>query len=169
MIADQETNAVNLGVHVTTARREAARLEAIHLDNLKSEAEALEAARYATSRREQGARDLAKAWEKEAAATLAWNVARERTEELARPRGAMSRASRPRCIVRSKAREQLEAARFSAHDARLLAAGSMVARGTLIRVARAIQCRPAQLRRCLLGRPVSSKAARRILGRQEPV
>lgn len=77
---------VDLGAKVAGLRREAARLEAIHLDNLKSEASAREASRVATCVREQGERVLAQAWESESAATLAWNVARERerTEELAR-------------------------------------------------------------------------------------
>lgn len=71
----------------------------------------------------------------------------------------MSRASRPLRRVRGADRE-----RFG----RLLVASAFVARfvgcNDLRSLAHALHTRPAIVRRCLLGRPVSARAARRLLG-----
>lgn len=80
----------------------------------------------------------------------------------------MSRATRPLRQVGPAAREGLAAvvARAAAIDiTRSLRVGpESAARWWLRRAAAALACRPAQLRRCLLGRPVSARAAKRILG-----
>jgi hypothetical protein len=82
----------------------------------------------------------------------------------------MSRTSRPRRIVGGLDLAALVARVAATHDGHLLARlrrgfPELVARASLKAVAWRFRCRPAQLRRCLLGLPVSSKAARRILGR----
>lgn len=86
MSTAQESSAANLAVHVTGARREAARIEALHQENLKTEIAAIDHARRSTLARELGEKELARAWESEVKAEKAWSVAyeRERTEELAR-------------------------------------------------------------------------------------
>ncbi len=75
----------------------------------------------------------------------------------------MSRTTRPRRRVRGADRCRLLAAALTLIGWR---GGLCRWRGLSLRYAAdVLRCRPAALRRCLLGRPVSAHAARRILSR----
>ena len=77
----------------------------------------------------------------------------------------MSRATRPLRRVRGAERDRLRAvvATLTGGPLRFTLAGWG---GLALRYAAGrLACRPAQLRRCLLGRPVTASAARRILAR----